>query len=202
MTLAPARAHCDKTRMKRNRSLTRAEIEIWRAVAETVPTRMPGAVLPARPETPKQGALGPVDPPKPTAPGWSPPPQRHPAQPVDVERGLRRKLASGRQPIEAKLDLHGFRQAEAHARLTSFVMQAHRDGRRLVLVVTGKGRGEGQSEARGLFEDRGVLRRLVPLWLAEPRLSPFVVAFGEAGRGHGGGGALYIHLRGRRPTRT
>ena len=112
-----------------------------------------------------------------------------------MERALRKKLAAGRQPIEAKLDLHGFRQSEAHARLSSFVLQSHRDGRRLVLVVTGKGRsGSGRVDG---FEERGVLRRLVPLWLAEPRLSPLIIGFGEAGRGHGGEGALYIHLRNR-----
>lgn len=186
--------------MKRpGRSLTKTEIEVWRAVAETVQKRMPGVHLPARPDGPrqaaaKQGALGPAEPPRAsTVPGWSPPAQKHAPQPADVERGLRRKIAGGRQPVEAKLDLHGYRQAEAHARLAGFVQQSHREGRRLILVVTGKGRG-----ANGAFEDRGVLRRLVPLWLAEPRLSPLVVAFGEAGRGHGGEGALYIHLRSRR----
>ena len=189
--------------MKRpGRSLTRTEIEVWRAVAETVQKRMAGSALPPRPDRPKpdaarHGALGPADPPRlPTAPGWSPPVQKHAPQPADVERGLRRKIAGGRQPVEAKLDLHGFRQAEAHARLSAFVQQSHREGRRLVLVVTGKGRGESAKP----FEDRGVLRRLVPLWLAEPRLNPLIVAFGEAGRTHGGEGALYIHLRSRRRT--
>lgn len=188
--------------MKRpGRSLTRTEIEVWRAVAETVQKRMPGVHLPARADGPKQaaakhGALGPAEPPRlPTAPGWSPPAQKHASPPADVERGLRRKIVGGRQPVEAKLDLHGYRQAEAHARLAGFIQHSHREGRRLILVVTGKGRG-----ANGAFEDRGVLRRLVPLWLAEPRLSPLIVAFGEAGRGHGGEGALYIHLRSRRRT--
>lgn len=188
--------------MRPGRSLTRTEIEVWRAVAQTVHTRMPGSALPSRPDRAKpdaarHGALGPAEPPRvPTAPGWSPPTQKNASQPADVERGLRRKIAGGRQPVEAKLDLHGYRQAEAHARLAAFIQQSHREGRRLILIVTGKGRGESANP----FEDRGVLRRLVPLWLAEPRLSPLIVAFGEAGRTHGGEGALYIHLRSRRRT--
>ena len=178
--------------MKRvGRSLTATDIEVWRAVAETVSHRMPGMIVPSKPEAPKRGALGPADAPKaPTSPDWSPPSaQRRSVHPGEVERTLRKRLASGRQEIEAKLDLHGFRQSEAHALVSAFVARSHRDGRRLILVVTGKGRGG--------VEDRGVLRRLVPLWLAEPRLSPLIVAFGEAGRGHGGEGALYIHLRNR-----
>ena len=179
--------------MKRGRGLRPDEIEVWRAVAETIALRLPGASLPSRPEAPKRGALGPAvpSPAPPTAPGWTPPiPPRSPSGPGEVERNLRRRVKAGRQAIEASLDLHGFRQGEAHARLQSFLSGAHRDGLRFVVVVTGKGRSGAEGE-------RGVLRRLVPLWLAEPRLAPLIIGFGEAASGHGGEGALYVHLRSR-----
>ena len=178
---------------RRSRTLTPADIEVWHAVAETIAHRLPGASLPAKPEVPRRGALGPALPqPAPTAPGWSPPvPTRIASGPGEVERALRKRVKAGRQAIEASLDLHGFRQGEAHARLQRFITDAHRDGLRMVVVVTGKGR-TGSEDG-----ERGVLRRLVPLWLAEPRLAPFVVGFGAAARGHGGEGALYVHLRSR-----
>lgn len=178
--------------MKRERRLTSADVEVWRAVAKTVSYRMPGASLPVRPGPPPRGALGPSDarPAASTTAGWSPPPQKHAATPGDIERTLRKRVAKGRQAIDATLDLHGFRQGEAHGRLMSFLAQSQARGHRVVLVVTGKGRsGEG-----------GVLRRLVPLWLGEARLAPAIVGFGEAGRGHGDEGALYVHLRSRNRT--
>lgn len=183
--------------MRRRGRLTEADIEAWRSVAATISRRMPGASLPtkpevkseARPDMPMRGVLNQATtrPPAPTAPGWSPPAQVRNPSPAGVERALRRRIASGRQDIDASLDLHGCRQAEAHTRLNAFVTRAHREGHRLVLVVTGKGRSGD--------EERGVLRRLVPMWLAEANLSPLVVGFGAAGRGHGDEGALYVHLR-------
>ena len=187
--------------MTRRRVLTAGEIEVWRAVADSVTQRMPGAFVPGwpepvrldvpRPEAARRGALAPV-PPKarpagPTAPSWSPPPQKPVVGLGDVERGLRKRVAKGRHAIDAKLDLHGFRQSEAHVRLSAFLARSQASGYRIVLVVTGKGRSD----------EGGVLRRLVPLWLAEPRLAPMIVGVGEAGPGHGGEGALYVHLRGR-----
>jgi DNA-nicking Smr family endonuclease len=68
-----------------------------------------------------------------------------------------------------------------------------------VLVITGKG---GSPLDRGFDRDdgseRGVLRRNVPRWLAEPDISPLIVSFTTAAQRHGGDGALYLHLRGQR----
>jgi DNA-nicking Smr family endonuclease len=66
----------------------------------------------------------------------------------------------------------------------------------MVLVITGKG---AQSEEPAMFAEcvrpRGVLRRSVPRWLAEPDLRGLVVSFTEASPRHGGTGALYVRLR-------
>jgi DNA-nicking Smr family endonuclease len=101
--------------------------------------------------------------------------------------GLRR----GRLAIEARIDLHGMIQAEAHAALTGFLLRARAAGHAYVLVVTGKG-GPGYSDA---FAERGVLRRSVPHWLRGPELRGIVLGFEEAARHHGGAGALYVRLR-------
>ncbi len=76
-------------------------------------------------------------------------------------------------------------QAEAHAALRCFVLRAQEQGRRAVLIITGKGTAEGG----------GVLRRAVPLWLEEPALARRILATAQAQPQHGGAGALYLLLR-------
>jgi DNA-nicking Smr family endonuclease len=107
-----------------------------------------------------------------------------------IERRQKRRLARGIEAIDARLDLHGKTQAQAHAALLRFVRRAHNDGARFILVITGKG-APGRDHASG----RGVLRRLVPLWLGEVELRGFVSAFEPAQVAHGGEGALYVRLR-------
>lgn len=109
---------------------------------------------------------------------------RGPAQ--NIERSTRARLAKGRLAIEGKVDLHGMTQSEAHALLLSFLRRAHADGRRHVLVVTGKGTSFGSD---------GVLRRAVPGWLATPPFRMLVSAHEPAAIRHGGSGALYVLLR-------
>ena len=83
-------------------------------------------------------------------------------------------------------------QAEAHQALRGFLRHRRRTAARLVIVVTGKG---GPLGDRDPGEERGVLRRLAPHWLREPDLRTIVLGFEEAGRAHGGPGALYVRLR-------
>lgn len=90
------------------------------------------------------------------------------------------------------------RQDEAHAALRTFLTRAHEHGLRYVLVITGK--GGARSEADDPWRGRGVLKRNVPRWLAEPDLSRIVVSYSEAALKHGGEGALYIHIRARGKT--
>jgi DNA-nicking Smr family endonuclease len=112
---------------------------------------------------------------------------------VPLDRRLRRELARGRGAIDGALDLHGLTQAEAHQALRGFLRHSQARGARLVIVVTGKG---GPMDAPGPFgAERGVLRRLAPHWLREPDLRSIVMGFEEAGRAHGGSGALYVRLR-------
>lgn len=117
---------------------------------------------------------------------------------ADFDRRKARQLAGGQVAIDARLDLHGFRQSEAHAALRNFLFNAYRRGHRWVLIITGKG-----SRARQRDEDdfsfmpieTGVLKRNLPMWLEDPELRAIVVSHRPAAIKHGGDGALYIHLR-------
>jgi DNA-nicking Smr family endonuclease len=117
-----------------------------------------------------------------------------------LDRRKARKIGSGRIEIEARIDLHGMRQSEAHSALGRFLLSAHSKGQRWVLVITGKGTApRASSEAyayAGLREEeRGVIKRNLPGWLAEPQLRAIVISFASATARHGGEGALYIELR-------
>jgi DNA-nicking Smr family endonuclease len=117
--------------------------------------------------------------------------QQNKAPPLaPLGRRLRQRVARGREAIDARLDLHGFTQAGAHAALLRFLQLAQANDARIVLVVTGKGTSRGAEQ-----RERGVLRRQVPLWLALPQFRPLVVGFEDAHVSHGGEGALYVRLR-------
>jgi DNA-nicking Smr family endonuclease len=74
-------------------------------------------------------------------------------------------------------------------------------GLRWVLVITGKGGPRRPRDDDGYGEsERGILRKNVPHWLAEPELRTVVVSFTTAAIPHGGEGALYVQLR--NPDRT
>ncbi|MCE7030427.1 Smr/MutS family protein [Jiella avicenniae] len=118
---------------------------------------------------------------EPRKPALPPPPSQHP-----IERPTRRKLAKGRLPIEARLDLHEMTQLAAHAALARFLAQAQSMGLRHVLVITGRGMPGGS---------RGILRRVVPQWFASPQFRGLVSGFESAERHHGGDGALYVRVR-------
>lgn len=105
-----------------------------------------------------------------------------------LTRRARQRIARGSETIDGRLDLHGMTQAEAHGALHHFLRARQARGAKLVLVITGKGTPGGG-------EGRGVLKRMVPLWLAMPELRELVVGFEEAGAAHGREGALYVRLR-------
>jgi len=174
------------------RVLSEDEKTLWRSVAKTAkPLRRRKAVLLDADEAPASVALAARKHAKiattPTAPARaksSPPPL------APIGRREKSRLAKGRHPIDARIDLHGMTQARAHQRLIAFLRQAHGDGCMFVLVITGKGKVSTTSDS-----ERGVLRRQVPLWLDLPELRSLVVGFEQAHIGHGGEGALYVRLR-------
>jgi len=111
-------------------------------------------------------------------------------------RRLKQRVARGREPIDARLDLHGMTQQQAHAALLRFLHRAQADGVKTALVVTGKGlRKSSGSDGRDADNRPGVLKRQVPMWLALPEFRLLVVGFDDAHVGHGGEGALYVRLR-------
>jgi len=170
-------------------------------VAATVRAR-PGRTLPKMPAEPpkpesevssqEKASAAPLPPPlRQASPGHveKPAPQLKPYHgPQAIEPRRKQRLARERDPITARLDLHGYGQDQARRVLEDFLIRAQSEGLRAVLVITGKG-----------FLGDGILRRSTPDWLSAPNLRSVVAGVSEAHRRHGGEGALYIALK-KRPN--
>lgn len=131
----------------------------------------------------KRRAVAP--PPKPEAPKpFRVPPPKLPvfvAREAETIGGHRSAhMRRGRLEPESRLDLHGMTQEAGFRALFQFLSRAQNEGQRNVLVITGKG---------------GVLRTVLPRWLAEPEFSQLASGIGEAHARHGGSGAFYIAIR-------
>ena len=141
---------------------------------------------PGRPSSPATAA--PYYPPVSSA-GKSPPSLSQ------LEPRQKRRLARGQSDVDDRLDLHGMRQTTAFHTLAGFLRRARSRRLKTVLVITGKGSSADDRAGDG---ERGVLRRLVPQWLAGEEFRDLVVGFEPASRRHGGDGALYVRIRRRK----
>ena len=184
-----------------SRRLTPEEERLWRALTHRVAPTDAGRAHGLRPEEKRlwQAAMGQAPAPRPSprviepasaAPLSLPPPVKprpilaNPGAPGPIEPNRQRRLVHEREPIGARIDLHGMDQDRARAALERFIAASHAQGHRAVLVITGKGvRGDG------------VLRRMTPEWLAAPPLRAMIAGLGRADRRHGGEGALYVALK-------
>tara|TARA_B100001146_G_C16078972_1_gene389762 strand:- start:5 stop:448 length:444 start_codon:yes stop_codon:yes gene_type:complete len=95
-----------------------------------------------------------------------------------------RDFNKGNVFIEKKLDLHGFNQVDAKNLLEDFINQSIENGKRLILIITGKGK-----------EGEGVIKNNIISWLNNKSLRNKILAVNHASKKHGGSGAIYILLR-------
>lgn len=180
--------------MKRGRRplITAEDRQLWDRVRRTAtplrqePPPEPGPSAPA--EAPAKAAAPPkavaaAPPAKPKPPRGAPPPLG------GFDRKTLTRLSRGSVAIDARIDLHGMTQEAAHRRLLRFLDAARGEGAKVVLVITGKGAPDA------IDGGRGVLRRAVPEWLRLPAFRLLVSGYENAGRRHGGEGAIYVRLR-------
>ena len=121
------------------------------------------------------------------------PAPKPPAKPQapQLDGSTERKLTRGLLPIDATLDLHGMTQTQAHSALDRFVGRQIGTAARVLLIVTGKGKGGPHGEG-------GALKRLMPEWLMAGPHASRILKIASAARNHGGGGAFYVMLRRKR----
>jgi DNA-nicking Smr family endonuclease len=97
------------------------------------------------------------------------------------------QLRKGQLPIEATVDLHGHNSEAAHGMFEHFIGQAVASGKRLLLIITGK----GQHSAGGV----GILQQSILPWINNAEFAGRVLFVDYALPKHGGTGAFYIILR-------
>lgn len=178
--------------MSRREDLDPEDRRIWARVAGSVtPAKpkkaarvIPGAFVEAPPAPPAKGGskTRPTPPPSFQIPAQTTRPR---GLPEVLEPRRQRRLSRERDPIEARIDLHGHGRFQAQDALTAFLLGAQARGYRSVLVITGQGRRGGT----------GVIRASVHEWLQAPALRGVVSGFAPAARHHGGDGALYVTIR-------
>ena len=112
------------------------------------------------------------------------------------DRDVDRALARGKRSPEAKLDLHGMTLSAAERAVTEFLAQSGEQGRRIVLIVTGKGLRLEGGRVLG-----GRIRAEFLGWLDRAENRARVASVRAAHPRHGGSGAFYILLR-RRTVRA
>jgi DNA-nicking Smr family endonuclease len=166
------------------RPLKPEELKVWGVVAQTVHP-LPGRATPKAPAAAGEPSAAVPPPARLTIEELTRSQAHRPRAALDpIEPGRKRRIVRERDPIGARLDLHGLDQDRARARLDAFLAQAFDEGVRSVLVITGK----------GVMGD-GILRRMAPEWLAAAHLTRIVAGVSEAHRQHGGEGALYVALK-------
>jgi len=188
---------------KRPRNLSPEEKQLWSKVTETAKPLGNRVVPAADPDNASKETLfrpktASVAKPR-TLTGMEPPskPQsRMLHDPPDMDAKLFRKMRGGRLKPEGRIDLHGMTLSEAHPKLIGFIQSAYQSDKRLVLVITGKGKQRDTGDP--IPVRTGVLKHHVPMWLGQAPLSPLVLQSSPANQRHGGDGALYVYLRRRR----
>lgn len=187
------------------RRLTPDEIDLWRKVADTAQRFHPERTYheapkpkpkPVKVAKPRIGGFEMGTKAAPAAPLHSFLPsisERMATQPVRMDKKKFGQMKRGKVLPDGKIDLHGMTMNQAHPALTGFILRSHSEGKRLVLVITGKGKShhdDGPIPVR-----RGVLKHQVPQWLSMAPLSGVVLQVAEAHLKHGGTGAYYVYLR-------
>ncbi len=116
--------------------------------------------------------------------------------PIKMDHATHKRMVRGKLKPEGTLDLHGMTLSEAHPALISFIFSASEAEKRLVIIITGK--GKDRDTGGPIPIRRGILRHQVPGWLSAPPLAPMILDIREAHQRHGGGGAYYVYLKRRR----
>ncbi len=183
---------------KRDPDQRPADFHLWHEVAATVRPLKRARRKPIQHPPEKPSAAPPPRPRKPAAAIAMPSyrsdgkPSRPPGH--GIEPGMKKRLQRGTMEIDGTIDLHGMRQAEAHAALSGFIHKSVARGDRTILVITGKGLKKLGPDAAVIIE-AGVLRSMLPIWLSEAALAPVVAGWDIAAQAHGGDGAFYVRLR-------
>jgi DNA-nicking Smr family endonuclease len=101
-----------------------------------------------------------------------------------LRHGIWKQLRRGELPVEGRIDLHGATLPVARALVAEYIQVCQGEGRRVILLIHGKGQGSAHREP--------ILKPMLNAWL---RRRAEVLAFVPARPRDGGEGAAYVLLR-------
>ena len=99
----------------------------------------------------------------------------------NMDRSTEHKIRKGEYKIDAVLDMHGMNVESAFYAFSQFIQNSIASHHRMLLVITGKG--------------KGILKRESKNWVQDKKFSNHILRSFKAHPKHGGEGAMYILLR-------
>lgn len=109
----------------------------------------------------------------------------------NIDGNVASKFLQNKMRVEGKLDLHGYTEDRAYDAVVSFIKRSYQSEKRCVIIVTGK----GSKSSEDVIFGKGVLKNMLPKWLNNQDLRPFILSFNHPSENMGGEGALMILLR-------
>ena len=103
-------------------------------------------------------------------------------------------MKRGKLQPEFILDLHGMNTVIAKKKSIEFIKFNYSIGKRLLLIITGK----GKSSKKSLLENgpqKGIIRKSLKVWLYESDMRTKILGIISSHINHGGEGAFYIYLK-------
>ena len=103
-------------------------------------------------------------------------------------------LKRGKLQPEFILDLHGMNTIIAQKKSIEFIKSNYLNGKRLLLIITGK----GKSSRTSFFKNGaqiGIIRKSLKSWLYESDMRTKILGIVSSHINHGGEGAFYIYLK-------
>ena len=103
-------------------------------------------------------------------------------------------MKKGKLQPELILDLHGMNTIIAKKKSVEFIRSNFFLGKRLLLIITGK----GKSSKTSFFEKGsqiGIIRKSLKSWLYESDMRTKILGVVSSHINHGGEGAFYIYLK-------
>ena len=113
---------------------------------------------------------------------------------IRIDKKKLNLLKRGKIQPEFVLDLHGMNTVIAKKKSIEFIKANYLNGKRLLLIITGK----GKSSRTSFFEDGnqiGIIRKSLKSWLYESEVRTIILGIVSSHINHGGEGAFYIYLK-------
>ena len=103
-----------------------------------------------------------------------------------------KKIRKGKLRVESKLDLHGLKYKESNEKVFNFIISSHANGKRILLIITGKGKRLGTEDG---WKGQGILKQSLPKWLSNRVFEDKISWFDVAPPNYGGNGAYIVYLK-------